>query len=100
MLPPECPYRTLVAFDDHRLVAYAGLMIPFTLAHRLGLSELIDHKVGLSRGPGRAKASDKWKAPLSPPSRPRRLQTAPFEGPFIMLFLFPMVALRDKQPGV
>ena len=32
MLPPEHPDRIRVAFDDHRLVANAGLLLPATLA--------------------------------------------------------------------
>ena len=38
MLPPERPDRIQIAFDDHRLVANAGLLLPVTLAQRLGLS--------------------------------------------------------------
>ena len=59
MLPPERPDRITVAFDDHRLVANAGLLLPVTLAHHLGLGELVDHHVDLGRAPGRANASDK-----------------------------------------
>ena len=33
MLPPEQPDRIQIAFDDHRLVANAGLLLPVTLAH-------------------------------------------------------------------
>ena len=40
MLPPGRPDRIHVAFDDHRLVANAGLLLPTTLAHHLGLAEL------------------------------------------------------------
>ena len=36
MLPPEHPDRIHVAFDDHRLVANAGLLLPASLALRLG----------------------------------------------------------------
>ena len=39
MLPPEQPDRIHVAFDDHRLVANAGLVLPVTLAHHLRLGE-------------------------------------------------------------
>ncbi len=39
MLPPERPDRITVAFDDHRLVANAGLILPVTLAHHLGLAD-------------------------------------------------------------
>ena len=38
MLPLEHPDRIHVAFDDHRLVANAGLLLPVTLAHHLGLN--------------------------------------------------------------
>ena len=59
MLPLEQPDRIQIAFDDHRLVANAGLLLPVTLAHHLGLGELVDHHVDLGRAPGRANASDK-----------------------------------------
>ena len=59
MLPPECPDRIQIAFDDHRLVANAGLLLPVTLAQRPGLSQLVDRHVDLGRAPGRANAGDK-----------------------------------------
>ena len=59
MLPRERPDRIHVAFDDHRLVANAGLILPVTLAHRLGLSELVDCHVDLGDAPGRANGGDK-----------------------------------------
>ena len=59
MLPPERPDRIHVAFDDHRLAANAGLILPVTLAHQLGLGELVDHHVDLGDAPGRANAGDK-----------------------------------------
>ena len=59
MLPLERPDRIYVAFDDHRLVANAGLILPVTLVHHLGLSELVDHHVDLGDAPGRANAGDK-----------------------------------------
>ena len=59
MLPPERPYRIQIAFDDHRLVANAGLLLPVTLAQRLGLSQLVDRHVDLGRAPGRANTGDK-----------------------------------------
>ena len=59
MLPPEQPDRIQVAFDDHRLVANAGLLLPVTLAHHLGLGELVDRHVDLGEAPGRANAGDK-----------------------------------------
>ena len=45
MLPRNDPDRIQIAFDDHRLVANAGLILPATLAHRLGLGELVDSYV-------------------------------------------------------
>ena len=59
MLPPERPDRITVAFDDHRLVANAGLILPVTLAYHLGLGELADDHVDLGDAPGRANAGDK-----------------------------------------
>ena len=59
MLPLEQPDRSHVAFDDHRLVANAGLLLPVTLGHHLGLGELVDHHVDLGDAPGRANAGDK-----------------------------------------
>ena len=52
MLPPECPDRIQIAFDDHRLVANAGLILPVTLARHLGLGELADKHVDLGRASG------------------------------------------------
>ena len=59
MLPLEQPDRIQIAFDDHRLVANAGLLLPATLAQRLGLSQLVDRHVDLGRAPGRANTGDK-----------------------------------------
>ena len=59
MLPAEHLDRIHVAFDDHRLVANAGLILPVTLAHHLGLGELVDRHVDLGDAPGRANAGDK-----------------------------------------
>ena len=59
MLPPEHPDRIHVAFDDHRLVANAGLLLAVTLAQHLGLGELVARHVDLGRAPGRANTGDK-----------------------------------------
>ena len=59
MLPPSEPDRIRIAFDDHRLVANAGLLLPVTLAQRLGLRELVGNHVDLGAAPGRANAGDK-----------------------------------------
>ena len=59
MLPLESPDRIQIAFDDHRLVANAGLILPSTLARRLGLSQLVDRCLDLGDAPGRANTGDK-----------------------------------------
>ena len=52
MLPLEPPDRIQGAFDDHRLVNNAGLLLPATLAQHLGLGEL-------GSALGRANTGDK-----------------------------------------
>ena len=47
------------AFDDPRLIADAGLLLPATLARRLGLAELLERHVDLGRAAGRAHVADK-----------------------------------------
>ena len=37
MLPQNKPDRIRILFDDHRLVANAGLLLPATLARHLGV---------------------------------------------------------------
>ena len=59
MLPRNHPDRIQIAFDDHRLVANAGLLLPVTLAQHLGLQELVDHHLDLGGAPGRANTGDK-----------------------------------------
>ena len=59
MLPLERPDRIQIVFDDHRLVANAGLLLPATLALRLGLGELADQHVDLGAALGRANPGDK-----------------------------------------
>ena len=59
MLPQNNPDRIRVVFDDHRLVANAGLLLPATLAQHLGLRELVDHHLDLCCAPGRANTGDK-----------------------------------------
>ena len=59
MLPRNHPDRIQVAFDDHRLVANAGLLLPATLALHLGLPQLVDRHLDLGRAPGRANPGDK-----------------------------------------
>ena len=59
MLPQNNPDRIRILFDDHRLVANAGLLLPATLARHLGLRELVDHHLDLGGAPGRANTGDK-----------------------------------------
>ena len=59
MPPQNNPDRIQIAFDDHRLVANAGLILPATLALHLGLGELVDYHLGLGSAPGRANTGDK-----------------------------------------
>ncbi len=47
MLPSKRPDRIHVAFDDHHLVANAGLILRVTLARHLGLGQLVDRHVDL-----------------------------------------------------
>ena len=57
MLPRNHPDRIQIA--DHRLVANAGLLLPVTLAHHLGLSQLVQERLDLGNAPGRANTGDK-----------------------------------------
>ena len=59
MLQRNHPDRIQITFDDRRLVANAGLILPATLALRLGLRELVDHHLDLGCAPGRANTGDK-----------------------------------------
>ena len=47
-----------LAFDDHRLVDKARLILRVTLTHHLRLGELVDSHVGLKDAPGRANGGD------------------------------------------
>ena len=65
MLPLEHPDRIQISFDDRRLVANAGLILPATLALHLGLPQLVDRHLDLGNAPGRAntgakRVSKKW----------------------------------------
>ena len=62
MLPLDHPDRIQISFDDHRLVANAGLILPVTLAQHLGLRELVQQRLDLGNAPGRANTGDKMMA--------------------------------------
>ena len=59
MLATSNPDRIEIAFDEDRLVDHAGLLLPATLAGRLGLGELADAHLDLGDAAGRANAGDK-----------------------------------------
>ena len=59
MLPRNDSDRIRISFDDHRLVANAGLLLPATLARRIGLPQPVDRCLDLGRAPGRANPGDK-----------------------------------------
>ena len=59
MLPRNHTDRIQIAFDDHRLVANAGLILPATLAQHLGFSQLVQEHLDLGNAPGRANTGDK-----------------------------------------
>ena len=52
MLPRNDPDRIQITFDDHRLVANAGLILPATLALHLGLPQLVQQRLDLGNAPG------------------------------------------------
>ena len=83
MLPRNHPGRIRVSFDDHRLVANAGLLLPATLALRLGLGAAGGRKSGAAR---RARAMmPKKPKPVAPglagQGRRRRDKTQGFPAP-------------------
>jgi Transposase DDE domain group 1 len=51
--------RLETAFDDDHLVADAGLLLPATLAAKLGLKELVERHLRLGTAPGQANGGDK-----------------------------------------
>ena len=57
MLPQNNPDRIRIVFDDRRLVANAGLLLPATLARHLGLPELVHNHLDLGRATGRANTA-------------------------------------------
>ena len=59
MLPRSSPDGIRIAFDDHRLVNNAGLILPATLAQHLGLPQLVQQRLDLGNAPGRANTGDK-----------------------------------------
>ena len=58
MPPRSHPDRIRIAFDDHRLVANAGLMLPATLVRRLCLPQLVEQHLDMGPAPGLANTGD------------------------------------------
>ena len=54
-----------VSFDDEGLIADAGLLLPLSLASRLGLAELVADKVDLGTRPGGARPERKAQTLIS-----------------------------------
>ena len=59
MLSRNHPDGIHIAFDDHRLVNNAGLILPATLALHLGLPQVVDRHLDLGNALGRANTGDK-----------------------------------------
>ena len=68
MLPRNHPDRIRIAFDDHRLVNNAGLLLPATLALHLGLPQLVDRRLDLGPAPGPAFRLSLWTGHYRRPS--------------------------------
>ncbi len=58
--------RIQVAFDDHRLVDNAGLLLPAALALRPGLSQLVQQLLDLGDAPGQHRRQDNDAGRLRP----------------------------------
>jgi hypothetical protein len=54
-----------IAFHDPRAVAHAGLLLPATLAERLGMEQATDQLVDLGERPGAARPGRKLRFPAS-----------------------------------
>ena len=59
MLLLDHPDRIQITFDDHRLVANAGLILPTTLARHLVLPQLVQKRLDLVNAPGRSNTGEK-----------------------------------------
>jgi hypothetical protein len=59
MSSSHSPDGLAVSFDDGHAVANAGLLLPATLAHRLGIEQLVDELVDLGDRPGHHRPGGK-----------------------------------------
>ena len=71
MLPLEHADRIQITFDDRRLVANAGLILPATGALHLGLPQLVDRH--LLDCPNWLTGTLTWAAPQAEPTPATRL---------------------------
>ena len=85
MLPRNHPDRIRIVFDDRRLVANAGLILPATLSLRLGLPELVQQLLDLGNAPGRANTGDANIAGATSVDR-------------LFLFLLLLLLLQGQRP--
>ena len=95
MLPRNDPGRIYVAFDDHRPVANAGVILLVTLAHHLGLGELVDRHIDLGDAPGRANAGNKFLHRHTTPGRLKATKTR--LGPFTAEIRPPHAQLTNQS---
>jgi hypothetical protein len=76
------PDEITVAFDDERLVADTGLLLPATLAVGLDLRELLDTHVNLGR-PARLAVKQRQAPPVLPVrDKPPAFSFCRFAGPY------------------
>ena len=83
MLPQNKPDRIRILFDDHRLVANAGLLLPATLARHPGLGRWgRTRRLAPDHRPGLDHLRDLWtgQGGSAPPRLYRRPRLSPAAG--------------------
>jgi hypothetical protein len=73
-----------IAFDDERTVAVAGLLLPATLAERLGIEQVADQLVDLGIGraqPARDASCSRWSMRWLPVGTASMTRTCCAAGP-------------------
>ena len=101
MLPRNHPDRIGVSFDDHRLVANAGLLLPATLAHHLGLHNHVIRAGAGQHGGQDTDALPRWRAAPCAARRDGHDQGAIHPGHLPAQFsLGPRPSTGPGEPGV
>ena len=110
MLPLSEPDRIRIAFDDHRLVATADLLLPATLARHLDLPEPVQQRLNLGDAPGRANTGDKMMTLVASAlaggdciddaDALRTGGTAPDRGMYFILRLTQLIVKPDSRLGL